>query len=211
VPGDQERGGSEACYCGEPVKHVWDTCVTEGRGTLNASGGALFRGKSCGNIFSIVAAISPTARGAKASTAWALVVWHDPNGERRSNVRHVDEHARLSLRAAEQECKNPLSDFLKKIVESVRMERLFLGRLEAGWAATMTTSGRVASRRNVTRGMVVVSLSFLLFFRGLPGADRPAPGDFQLFRNSRFDWRINRLSQAAHASWTSARTKAERS
>jgi hypothetical protein len=198
VPGDQERGGSEACYCGEPVKHVWDTCVTEGRGTLNASGGALFRGKSCGNIFSIVAAISPTARGAKASTAWALVVWHDPNGERRSNVRHVDEHARLSLRAAEQECKNPLSDFLKKIVESVRMERLFLGRLEAGWAATMTTSGRVASRRNVTRGVG-------------RGGGPPAPGDFQLFRNSRFDWRINRLSQAAHASWTSARTKAERS
>jgi len=38
---------------------------------------------------------------------------------------------------------------------------------------------------------------FLLFLRGLPGAERPALGDFQLFRNSHFDWRINRLSQAA--------------
>ncbi|WP_175149552.1 hypothetical protein [Paraburkholderia ultramafica] len=32
---------------------------------------------------------------------------------------------------------------------------------------------RVASRRNTTRRI------------GLPGAERPAPGDFQLFRNSR--------------------------
>jgi len=38
---------------------------------------------------------------------------------------------------------------------------------------------------------------FLLFFRGLPGAERPAPGDFQLFRNSHFGWRISGLSQAA--------------
>jgi hypothetical protein len=37
----------------------------------------------------------------------------------------------------------------------------------------------------------------LLFFRGLPDAERRAPGDFQNFRNSRVGWRISGLSQAA--------------
>jgi hypothetical protein len=56
---------------------------------------------------------------------------------------------------------------------------------------------RVASRRNVTRRIVVVSLSFFSSFVFLRGAERPAPGDFQLFRNSHFGWRISGLSQAA--------------
>lgn len=37
---------------------------------------------------------------------------------------------------------------------------------------------------------------FLLFFRGLPGAERPA-NHFQLFRNSHFGLRISGLSQTA--------------
>ena len=53
---------------------------------------------------------------------------------------------------------------------------------------------RVASRRNVTRLIVVVFPFYL--FNGMPGAERPAPGDLQLFRNSYFGWRISRLSQA---------------
>jgi hypothetical protein len=37
----------------------------------------------------------------------------------------------------------------------------------------------------------------LLFFRGLPGAKRPAPAGFQLFRGSHFNRRVGRLVQAA--------------
>jgi hypothetical protein len=36
----------------------------------------------------------------------------------------------------------------------------------------------------------------LLFFRGLPGAKRPAPADFQLFCSSHFNWRLGGLAQA---------------
>lgn len=62
---------------------------------------------------------------------------------------------------------------------------------------SITMAARVASRRNVTRRVVVVSLSFFLFLRGLPGAKRPAPADFKLFGNSHFSWRFGALAQAA--------------
>jgi hypothetical protein len=38
---------------------------------------------------------------------------------------------------------------------------------------------------------------FLLFFRGLPGAKRPAPAAFQLFCSSHFSRRFGALAQAA--------------
>jgi len=56
-------------------------------------------------------------------------------------------------------------------------------------------SGRVASRRNVTRPIVVVlPLSFLLWFAG-----REAPGlsGFQFFRNLCFNRRLGGLAQTA--------------
>ncbi|SAL71739.1 hypothetical protein AWB69_08688 [Caballeronia udeis] len=63
------------------------------------------------------------------------------------------------------------------------------------WRASSRMSGRVASRRNVTRLIVVVfSFIFLMACRGRSA--RP-PGDHQLFRNSNFGWRMGRRSQTA--------------
>jgi hypothetical protein len=65
----------------------------------------------------------------------------------------------------------------------------------AFWISSTTMSGRVASRRNVTRPIVVVlSFSSLLWFAG-----RGAPGlsGVQLFRNLSFNRRVGGLAQAA--------------
>ncbi|MGF6935111.1 hypothetical protein OKW41_004273 [Paraburkholderia sp. UCT70] len=75
-------------------------------------------------------------------------------------------------------------------------ERLIIASLHL-CRLSITMAARVASRRNVTRRIVVVFAFFFFFFRGLPGAERAAPGDFQLLRNLHFGWRISGLSQAA--------------
>ncbi len=63
------------------------------------------------------------------------------------------------------------------------------------WCATIRKSARVASRRNVTRPIVVVlPFSSLLWFAG-----REAPGlfGFQFFPNLSFNRRIGGLAQTA--------------
>ena len=55
-------------------------------------------------------------------------------------------------------------------------EYLRLARNIREWTASTSMSGRVASRRNVTRRPVVVlAPSFPLQFHSLPGAKRPSP------------------------------------
>ncbi|WP_217478281.1 hypothetical protein, partial [Paraburkholderia humisilvae] len=56
---------------------------------------------------------------------------------------------------------------------------------------------RVASRRNVTRRIVVVSLSLFSSFVVCRARSARPPATFELFRNSHFGWRNSGLSQAA--------------
>ena len=95
-------------------------------------------------------------------------------------------------------CRNPLlaEERTRKreaLLQATEQELSRIVEATARVPRVKQDESRVASRRNVTRRIVVVFAFFLLFFCGLPGAKRPAPGDFQLFRSSHFGRRISGL------------------
>jgi DDE superfamily endonuclease len=120
-------------------------------------------------------------------------------GRPRSLQRRVPGHSPVAVKdlalALEPSCYHTVS--WREGTRSALSSRFAALRVRTShWIPASRMSGRVASRRNVTRRVVVVPLSFFLFFRGLPGAKRPAPGGFQLFRRSHFSRRFGRVVQA---------------